>query len=97
MPWGAKPSDGVYWDFSGRTKSKTYFSGFETRSKVRKADVECVLLRKTWLTLNFLLIWLANAKTQIDNSMITRIKKVTQLAQVLSNTKKTISRANFFD
>jgi hypothetical protein len=39
----------------------------------------------------------ANAKTQIDNSMITRIKKVTQLAQVLSNTKKTISRANFFD
>ena len=42
MPWGAKPSDGVYWsDFSsiGLNLRVPIFSGFATRSKVRQADI----------------------------------------------------------
>jgi outer membrane protein TolC len=39
MPWGAKPSDGVYWsDFSsvGLNLRVPIFSGFNTRAKIRK-------------------------------------------------------------
>ena len=67
------------------------FSGFETRSKIRKADVELRSLQEdlkdTKLSLD---LAYANAKTQIDNSMITiqNQKGNAQLAKdVLSNTK----------
>lgn len=94
MPWGAKPSDGVYWsDFSsvGLNLRVPIFSGFETRSKVRKADVELRSMKEdikdTKLSLD---LAYANAKTQIDNSIITiqNQKGNAQLAKdVLSNTK----------
>jgi outer membrane protein TolC len=94
MPWGAKPSDGVYWsDFSsiGLNLRIPIFSGFSTRAKIRKADIELktikVDLADTKLALD---LAFANAKTQIDNSMITikNQKGNAQLAQeVLSNTK----------
>ena len=94
MPWGGKPTDGVYWsDFSsvGLNLKVPIFSGFETRSKIRKADVELRSLQEdlkdTKLSLD---LAYANAKTQIDNSMITiqNQKGNAQLAKdVLSNTK----------
>jgi outer membrane protein TolC len=94
MPWGAKPSDGVYWsDFSsvGLNLRIPIFSGFNTRAKIRKADIELktikVDLADTKLALD---LAFANAKTQIDNSMITinNQKSNAQLAkEVLSNTK----------
>lgn len=94
MPWGAKPADGVYWsDFSsvGLNLRVPIFSGFETRSKVRKADVELRSMKEdikdTKLSLD---LAYANAKTQIDNSIITiqNQKGNAQLAKdVLSNTK----------
>jgi outer membrane protein TolC len=94
MPWGAKPSDGVYWsDFSsvGLNLRVPIFSGFNTRAKIRKADIQLktikVDLADTKLALD---LAFANAKTQIDNSMITitNQKGNAQLAQeVLSNTK----------
>lgn len=94
MPWGAKPSDGVYWsDFSsvGLNLKVPIFSGFETRSKVRKADVELRSIKEDLVDTKLSLdLAFANAKTQIDNSMITitNQKSNAQLAQeVLSNTK----------
>ncbi|WP_339921527.1 TolC family protein [uncultured Flavobacterium sp.] len=94
MPWGAKPSDGVYWsDFSsvGLNLRVPIFSGFETRSKVRKADVELRSIKEDLVDTKLSLdLAFANAKTQIDNSMITitNQKSNAQLAQeVLSNTK----------
>jgi len=94
LPWFAKSSDNVYWsDFSviGANLKVPIFNGFATRSRVRQADVE---LRKTKedlidtklsLDLAFL-----NAKTQINNSIITinNQKENVQLAQdVLDNTQ----------
>jgi outer membrane protein TolC len=94
MPWGAKPSDGVYWsDFSsvGLNLKVPIFSGFETRSKVRKADVELRSIKEDLIDTKLSLdLAFANAKTQIDNSMITiqNQKGNAQLAKdVLSNTK----------
>jgi len=94
MPWGAKPSEGVYWsDFSsvGLNLRVPIFSGFDTRSKVRKADVELRSMKEdiqdTKLSLD---LAFANAKTQIDNSMIIikNQKSNAQLAKdVLRNTK----------
>jgi outer membrane protein len=94
IPWGAKPADGVYWsDFSsvGLNLKAPIFSGFETRSKVRKADVELRSMQEdiedTKLSLD---LAYANAKTQIDNSIIIieNQKGNAQLAKdVLSNTK----------
>lgn len=94
MPLGAKPADGVYWsDFSsiGLNLRVPIFSGFDTRSKIRKADVELRSIKedlkdtKLGLDLAF-----SNAKTQIDNSLITieNQKENAKLAQeVLENTR----------
>ncbi|CAM4064308.1 TolC family protein [Flavobacterium weaverense] len=94
MPIGAKPSDGVYWsDFSsiGLNLRVPIFTGFSTRAKVRQADVDLRSLKvgiddtKLALDLAF-----ANAKTQIDNSLITinNQKDNAQLAkEVLDNTR----------
>ncbi|MBP4141337.1 TolC family protein [Flavobacterium sp. I-SCBP12n] len=94
MPIGAKPSDGVYWsDFSsiGLNLRVPIFTGFSTRAKVRQADVELksvkVGLDDTKLALD---LAFANAKTQIDNSLITitNQKDNAQLAkEVLDNTR----------
>lgn len=94
MPWGEKPANGVYWsDFSsvGLNLKVPIFSGFETRSKVRQADVELRSMKEdlkdTKLSLD---LAFANAKTQIDNSIITirNQKGNAQLAKdVLNNTK----------
>jgi len=43
MPWGARPSDKVYWsDFSsvGLNLNIPIFTGFGTRAKVRQADID---------------------------------------------------------
>ena len=94
MPWGAKPADGVYWsDFSaiGLNLKVPIFSGFETRAKVSKADVELRSMREDLIDTKLALdLAYANAKTQIDNSIITieNQKVNAQLAQeVLKNTK----------
>ncbi|OCB74314.1 TolC family protein [Flavobacterium crassostreae] len=94
IPWGAKPSDGVYWsDFSsiGLNLRVPIFSGFDTRSKVRKADVELRSIKADLTDTKLALdLAFANAKTQINNSIstINNQKSNVQLAQeVLSNTK----------
>lgn len=94
IPWGAKPSDGVYWsDFSsiGLNLRVPIFSGFDTRSKVRKADVELRSIKADLTDTKLALdLAFANAKTQINNSIstINNQKSNMQLAQeVLSNTK----------
>jgi outer membrane protein len=94
IPWGAKPADGVFWsDFSsvGINLNVPIFSGFETRSKVSQADVALRSMQEdiedTKLSLD---LAYANAKTQIDNSMIIiqNQKGNAKLAKdVLSNTK----------
>lgn len=75
MPWLAKPSDGVYWsDFSaiGLNLKIPIFTGFGTRAKVRQADVELRTIQEdikdTQLSLD---LDYKNAKTQIENSIIT--------------------------
>ncbi|WP_413999904.1 TolC family protein [Flavobacterium sp. W1B] len=94
MPLGAKPADGVYWsDFSsiGLNLKVPIFTGFGTRAKVRQADIDLRTIKediddtKLGLDLAF-----ANAKTQIDNSLITinNQKENAQLAkEVLENTR----------
>jgi len=94
MPIGAKPADGVYWsDFSsiGLNLTVPIFTGFSTRAKVRQADVDLRIIKKdlndTKLSLD---LAFANAKTQIDNSLITinNQKVNAQLAkEVLDNTR----------
>lgn len=75
MPLLKKPSDGVYWsDFSsiGLNLKVPLFTGFGTRAKVRQADVELRTLQEdikdTQLSLD---LDYKNAKTQIENSIIT--------------------------
>ena len=75
MPWFAKPSDGVYWsDFAavGLNLRVPIFTGFGTRAKVRQADVALRTIEEdikdTSLALD---LDFKNAKTQIDNSLIT--------------------------
>lgn len=94
MPWGAKPSDGVYWsDYSaiGLNLRVPIFSGFATRSKIRQADVDLRSIKEDLVDTKLSLdLAFANAKTQIDNSIITinNQKSNAQLAQeVLDNTK----------
>ena len=94
IPIGAKPADGVYWsDFSsiGLNLRVPIFTGFGTRAKVRQADINLKTIKedlddtKLALDLSF-----ANAKTQIDNSLITITsqKENAQLAkEVLENTR----------
>ncbi len=94
MPLFAKPADGVYWsDYSsiGLNLKIPIFTGFGTRARVRQADVD---LRKiqvdkedTRLSLD---LAFENARTQIENSLITikNQKENAQLAQeVLDNTR----------
>ncbi|GEL10685.1 Outer membrane protein TolC [Flavobacterium glycines] len=75
MPWFAKPTDGVYWsDFSaiGLNLRVPIFAGFGTRAKVRQADVQLKTVQEdikdTQLALD---LDYKNAKTQIENSIIT--------------------------
>lgn len=94
MPIGGKPVDGVYWsDFSsiGLNLRVPIFTGFSTRSKVRQADIKLRTIEAdiddTKLSLD---LAYANAKTQIDNSLITieSQKENAQLAkEVLDNTR----------
>ena len=94
MPIGAKPADGVYWsDFSsiGLNLKVPIFTGFGTRAKVRQADIDLQTVKEdlndTKLSLD---LAFANAKTQIDNSLITitNQKENAQLAkEVLENTR----------
>ena len=94
MPIAAKPSDGVYWsDFSsiGLNLKVPIFTGFGTRAKVRQADIDLQTVKEdlndTKLSLD---LAFANAKTQIDNSLITitNQKENAQLAkEVLENTR----------
>lgn len=91
---GAKPADGVYWtDYStiGLNLNIPIFSGFRTRSQVRQAQNQLDVLeedmKETELALNFAF---ENAKTQINNSVITieNQKENVKLAQeVLDNTQ----------
>ena len=93
MPWFKLPSDGVYWsDFAsiGLNLNIPIFTGFGTRAKVRKAenDIQAIKveLEDTKLALD---LQYANAKTQIDNSLvsISNQKENAKLAQeVLTNT-----------
>jgi len=94
LPLGGKPADGVFWsDFSsiGLNLRVPIFTGFSTRSKVRQADIKLQTVKvdlddaKLSLDLAF-----ANAKTQIDNSLITiqSQRENSQLAtEVLGNTR----------
>lgn len=94
LPWFVKPADNVYWsDFSSVALNLRVpiFSGFGTRARVRQADVA---LRKIAEEKNNILLSLdlafENAKTQINNSVITvnTQKENVKLAQeVLENTK----------
>jgi len=90
----AKPEDGVFWtDYAsvGLNLKIPIFSGFATRSKVRQAQYELDVLKEdmkeTELALNFSF---ENAKTQINNSVITiesQEENVTLAQQVLDNTQ----------
>lgn len=94
MPLGAKPSEGVYWsDFSsiGLNLNIPIFTGFGTRAKVRQADIDVrkaeVDLADTKLALD---LAYKNAKTQVENSLITieNQKENAKLAQeVYDNTQ----------
>lgn len=93
MPWFKKPSDGVYWsDYAaiGLNLNIPIFTGFGTRAKVRQAENKLesikVDLEETKLALD---LEYENAKTQIDNSLISinNQKENAKLAQeVLTNT-----------
>nr|WP_315151244.1 TolC family protein [uncultured Flavobacterium sp.] len=93
MPWFKKPSEGVYWsDYAavGLNLHVPIFTGFGTRAKVRQADNKLesikVDLAETKLALD---LEYENAKTQIDNSIISikNQKENALLAQeVLTNT-----------
>ena len=93
MPWFKKPSDGVYWsDYAavGLNLHVPIFTGFGTRAKVRQANNKLesikVDLAETKLALE---LEYENAKTQIDNSIISikNQKENAKLAQeVLTNT-----------
>jgi outer membrane protein len=67
------------------------FSGFETRSKVRQADIQLRTIKEDLIDTKLSLdLAYANAQTQINNSIITieNQKENAQLAQnVLKNTK----------
>jgi outer membrane protein len=94
VPLFAKPADGVYWsDYSaiGLNLKVPIFTGFGTRAKVRQADVDIRTLQEdikdTQLSLDLDYI---NAKTQIENNIITigNQKENMRLAgDILKNTK----------
>ncbi|WP_407934969.1 TolC family protein [Flavobacterium arundinis] len=94
LPLFAKPSDGVYWsDYSsiGVNLKVPIFNGFGTRSRVRQATIDLKNieedLKDTKLSLD---LAFENAKTQINNSIITidNQRENAKLAQeVLDNTQ----------
>jgi outer membrane protein len=94
VPLFAKPADGVYWsDYSaiGLNLKVPIFTGFGTRAKVRQADVDIRSLQEdikdTQLSLD---LDYRNAKTQIENNIITigNQKENMRLAgDILKNTK----------
>ncbi len=93
FPLGGKPSDGVYWsDYSsiGLNLKVPIFTGFGTRSKVRKADVDLRSLREDMANTKLSLdLDYENAKVQMENSLVTieNQRQNAQLAQeVLDNT-----------
>lgn len=93
MPWFKSPSDGVYWsDYAaiGLNLKIPIFTGFGTKAKVSQADNKLksisVDLQETKLSLD---LQYANAKTQIENSLVSinNQKENSKLAQeVLTNT-----------
>lgn len=94
VPLFAKPADGVYWsDYSaiGLNLRVPIFTGFGTRARVRQADVDIRTLQEdikdTQLSLD---LDYRNAKTQIENNIITigNQKENMRLAgEILKNTK----------
>ncbi|MGQ2982947.1 TolC family protein [Flavobacterium sp.] len=94
IPYFAKPADGVYWsDFSsiGVNLKVPIFNGFGTRARVRQATIDLKEteedLKDTRLSLD---LAFENAKTQINNSIITinNQRENAKLAQeVLDNTQ----------
>ncbi|TRX36365.1 TolC family protein [Flavobacterium restrictum] len=93
VPLGAKPADGVYWsDYSaiGLNLKVPIFTGFSTRSKVRQDEVSLRSIKEDLIDTKLSLdLAYENAKTQIDNSIITikNQKENAQLSQeVLNNT-----------
>jgi len=94
LPWFGKPADGIYWsDFSSIAAniSIPIFNGFGTRAKVRQATIELKNieedLKDTKLSLD---LAYENAKTQINNSVVTinNQRENVKLAQeVLDNTQ----------
>lgn len=94
MPLFAKPADGVYWsDYSaiGLNMKVPIFTGFGTRSRVRQADNAIkslqVDIKDTQLALD---LDFRNAKTQIENNLVTikNQKENMRLAgDILKNTK----------
>ncbi|MWB95916.1 TolC family protein [Flavobacterium sp. GA093] len=94
VPLFAKPSDGVYWsDYSaiGLNLHVPIFTGFGTRAKVRQADVEIRSLQEdikdTQLSLD---LDYRNAKTQIENNLVTienQRENMRLAGEILSNTK----------
>jgi outer membrane protein len=94
VPLFAKPADGVYWsDYAsvGLNLHVPIFTGFGTRAKVRQADVDIRSLQEdikdTQLSLD---LEYTNAKTQIENNIITikNQKENMILAEnILKNTK----------
>lgn len=93
MPWFKKPSDGVYWsDYAaiGLNLNIPIFTGFGSKARVSQAENKLksikVDLEETKLALD---LEYENAKTQIDNSIISinNQKENAKLAQeVLTNT-----------
>ncbi|MBA0883013.1 TolC family protein [Flavobacterium undicola] len=75
VPWFAKPSNGVYWsDFSsiGLNLKVPIFTGFGTKAKVNQADVELRTVQEDIKDAQLSLdLDYKNAKTQIENSIIT--------------------------
>jgi len=94
IPWFKKPIDKAYWsDFSsiGLNLKVPIFTGFETRAKVRQANITLRTIQEdikdTKLALD---LEYENAQTQIENSIITikNQKENAKLAkEVLENTK----------
>ncbi len=94
MPLFAKPIDKVYWsDFSsiGLNLRVPIFTGFGTRAKVRQADVNIRSLQEDIKDAQLSLdLDYRNAKTQIENNIITigNQKENMRLAgEILKNTK----------
>lgn len=94
LPWFGKPADGIYWsDYSSIAAniSIPIFNGFGTRARVRQATIELKNieedLKDTKLSLD---LAFENAKTQINNSIVTinNQRENVKLAQeVLDNTQ----------